>query len=73
MVLTDSGRCNYPPFKEMARVCELLTQDCDYILDSKEETRVSKEFMEQELKRKRAHSNSLCYTLPLHWESCPHD
>ena len=50
MVLTDSGRCNYPPFKEMAQVCELLTQDCSFILDMKEETRVSKEFVEQELK-----------------------
>ena len=55
----------YLPFKEMARVCELLTWDCDFISDLKEETRVSKEFVEQELKRKRAHPNSLRYTCPL--------
>ena len=46
MVSTDRGRCNYPPFKEMARVCELLTQGCDFISDPKGETRVSKEFVE---------------------------
>ena len=62
MVLTDSGRCNDLPFKEMVRVCELLTRDCSFISDKKGKTRVSKEFVEQELKRKRAHPNSLHYT-----------
>ena len=52
MVLMDSGRCNYPPFKEMTRVCELLTWDCDFISDSKEQTRVSKEFVEKNLNEK---------------------
>ena len=62
MVLTDSGRCNYLPFKEMMQVCGMLIRDCSFIKDMEKETWVSKEFVEQELNEKEPTPISLRYT-----------